>query len=244
MAEQEKTNTWQGVGETLRGTLNSTVDERFPRKNPEKAAAANAQNAAVLERGRNEMEGIPHRSHQPTEPIPGNGQGYTHYTSVPETSPYRNSLPPDPNSNLRGKAAPGSHSAVFGLTHDGTRHLDTSPSLTPARQSMYDASSVSNLTNSSGGHSLHFAPRGTAVRVDSSMAPESLTGDVERVPSQRPPPPPGTNQAAALSGEDFSSPVSPVGDTGKKKGTFSKLFKRKPVASEAGAAEGDSKKYY
>jgi hypothetical protein len=49
----------QGVGETLRGTLNSTVDRRFPSKNAEKAARTNAKNEEILERGRAEMEGIP-----------------------------------------------------------------------------------------------------------------------------------------------------------------------------------------
>ncbi len=49
----------QGVGETLRGTLNSTVDRRFPSKNPEKAARTNAYNDEILEKGRSEMEGIP-----------------------------------------------------------------------------------------------------------------------------------------------------------------------------------------
>lgn len=44
-----------GVGETLRGTLNSEVDSRFPRHNVEKAAAANAKNQAVLDRGNNEI---------------------------------------------------------------------------------------------------------------------------------------------------------------------------------------------
>lgn len=49
----------QGVGETLRGTLNSTIDKRFPAKNAEKAAMIDAHNQAVLEKGRTEMEGIP-----------------------------------------------------------------------------------------------------------------------------------------------------------------------------------------
>ncbi|KIW70510.1 hypothetical protein PV04_02772 [Phialophora macrospora] len=48
-----------GVGETLRGTLNSTIDQRFPSKNPEKAARVNAYNDEILERGRTEMEAIP-----------------------------------------------------------------------------------------------------------------------------------------------------------------------------------------
>ncbi|KAK4946365.1 hypothetical protein LTR10_014563 [Elasticomyces elasticus] len=48
-----------GVGETLRGTLNSTIDSRFPSRDAEKAARIEAHNAAVLEKGRAEMEGIP-----------------------------------------------------------------------------------------------------------------------------------------------------------------------------------------
>jgi hypothetical protein len=46
----------QGVGETLRGTLNSAVDQNFPRKNEKKAAYANAKNEEVLARGREEMQ--------------------------------------------------------------------------------------------------------------------------------------------------------------------------------------------
>lgn len=49
----------QGVGETLRGTFNSTIDKNFPRKNEKKAAAKNAQNEEILQRGRAEVEGIP-----------------------------------------------------------------------------------------------------------------------------------------------------------------------------------------
>ena len=47
-----------GVGETLRGTLNSEMDNRFPRKNADKAAAANAKNQSVLQTGQREMEGV------------------------------------------------------------------------------------------------------------------------------------------------------------------------------------------
>ncbi|KAI5361727.1 hypothetical protein Slin14017_G084600 [Septoria linicola] len=47
-----------GVGETLRGTLNNEIDTRFPRKNAEKAAIANAKNQAALHRGQTEMAGL------------------------------------------------------------------------------------------------------------------------------------------------------------------------------------------
>ncbi|KAM3422062.1 hypothetical protein BST61_g2438 [Cercospora zeina] len=47
-----------GVGETLRGTLNNEIDTRFPRRNAEKAAIANAKNQAALERGQTEMQGL------------------------------------------------------------------------------------------------------------------------------------------------------------------------------------------
>jgi hypothetical protein len=43
----------QGVGETLRGTLNSTVDRRMPGNAPE---ATHAKNQAVLGAGRSEIE--------------------------------------------------------------------------------------------------------------------------------------------------------------------------------------------
>lgn len=67
----------QGVGETLRGTLNSTIDQNFPRKNADKAAVANAKNDAVMQRGRNEMENINNRPDQPRAPMhdqTGHGQ--------------------------------------------------------------------------------------------------------------------------------------------------------------------------
>ena len=69
----------QGVGETLRGTLNNTVDQRFPSRNPEKAALINARNEETLSKGRAEMDGIPtgwsrhqpaHESHE-HQPVPG-----------------------------------------------------------------------------------------------------------------------------------------------------------------------------
>lgn len=47
------------MGETLRGTLNSTIDRRFPSKNAEKAAMINARNDSVLAKGRTEMEAVP-----------------------------------------------------------------------------------------------------------------------------------------------------------------------------------------
>jgi len=277
----------QGVGETLRGTLNSTVDDRFPRQNANKAAAAQTKNATVLEKGRNEMQHIPHRNQQPVSPIPGNGGGYTHqqglgqgythqpgpnesynhqpalgenytdppgvgggYQHQPTTDTHRGSLPPDPNTNLKGSAADGSHSAVFGLTPDGHRHLDTTPSPTPPQQyadGTNDFSSVSNLTSSSGVPQAGYAPPpGAPVRADSGTAPESVSGNVERIPTVRHAAP-GTNQAAAT-GEEVVSPVSPEGGI-KKQGTLSKLFKRKPVggpgpATERTTMDGDRKKYY
>lgn len=57
----------QGVGETLRGTLNNEVDSRFSRHDPDKAAAANAKNRADLERGQREMAKLRERNGlQPT----------------------------------------------------------------------------------------------------------------------------------------------------------------------------------
>ncbi|ETN46684.1 uncharacterized protein HMPREF1541_00871 [Cyphellophora europaea CBS 101466] len=75
-----------GVGETLRGTLNSTIDQNFPRKNDKKAAKANAKNDAVLARGRNEVAGIPH--HRENQPA-----GYTH---LPQQQQHAGAHPPPP----------------------------------------------------------------------------------------------------------------------------------------------------
>lgn len=83
------------------------------------------------------------------------------------------------------------------------------------------------------------------MRANSGTAPESVSGNVERVPTVKHAAP-GTNQAAAVSGEEVVSPMSP-GSGVKKQGTLSKLFKRKPVggaATEGSAVDGDRKKYY
>lgn len=48
----------QGVGETLRGTLNNEIDSRWSRHDPDKAAAVNAKNQATLEAGQREMAGL------------------------------------------------------------------------------------------------------------------------------------------------------------------------------------------
>lgn len=193
---------------------------------------------------------------QQADPVSSHGRGYSNqYQPEPMSSqggaynPHhgthssQGSLPPDPNSNLKGNAVDGSHSAVFGLTPDGHRHLDTrSPTPPPqhAPQGTNDLSSVSDLANNSYS-AVGLAPsRGTMGRVNSGTAPESLTGNVERNVERVPTashPAPGTNQAAAMSGE-VMSPVSPDGGT-KKQGTFSKLFKRKPVAGNE-----ERKSYY
>jgi hypothetical protein len=54
----------QGVGETVRGTLNNEIDTRFPRSNSQKAAAANAKNQSVLESGYREMAPLAARRSQ------------------------------------------------------------------------------------------------------------------------------------------------------------------------------------
>ncbi|KAK4945917.1 hypothetical protein LTR10_015010 [Elasticomyces elasticus] len=51
-----------GVGETLRGTLNSEVDNRLSRRNPDKAAQVNAKNRADIERGQAEMARLRERN--------------------------------------------------------------------------------------------------------------------------------------------------------------------------------------
>ena len=47
----------QGVGETLRGTLNNNIDQRWSKhsSNPDKMAYVNTKNQATLEAGRREM---------------------------------------------------------------------------------------------------------------------------------------------------------------------------------------------
>lgn len=65
------------MGETLRGTLNSTIDRRFPSKKPEKAALVNSRNEDVLAKGRMEIEGIPGGwpAHERAEMVEGQPPG-------------------------------------------------------------------------------------------------------------------------------------------------------------------------
>lgn len=175
------------------------------------------------------MGGIPRRDQQPVSPITDHDNAYNHHHLGESSTSHRGTLPPDPNTNLSGTADKGSHSAVFGLTPTGERHLDTSPA--HPGQTTFSDSSVSNLTSSSGGTETYHPPRGQAVRFDSSTAPETLTGNVEHVPtlpSQRPPEVPTnhtTTTPAVGTGEHGTTIESGV----KKQGTLSKLFKRKPV---------------
>lgn len=109
---------FQGVGETLRGTINNTVDQNFPRKNEKKAAKANAKNDAVLARGREEVAGI--RGHRQVPPIPQGG-GYTH---LPQEHPPPSSAPPvKPPSPQRTatseQTVPGSWSPEYDGAADG-----------------------------------------------------------------------------------------------------------------------------
>jgi hypothetical protein len=97
---------FQGVGETLRGTLNSTIDSRFPSRNAEKAARIQAHNDSVLERGRAEMEGLPRGRYNQTQPHeperessipgswPGQGEGYDGHSIAATPSGYEGSVAP------------------------------------------------------------------------------------------------------------------------------------------------------
>lgn len=67
------------MGETVRGTLNNEIDMRFPRSNSQKAAAANAKNQSVLDRGNQEMSRVSMR--RPSDP--------RRYDDVPQVPPLR-----------------------------------------------------------------------------------------------------------------------------------------------------------
>lgn len=80
------------MGETLRGTLSTAVDKRFPVGGNEKAALTNARNEAILQKGRAEMEGIPgswpgHEQYHEPEPA-----AY-HDTTAPMVEPPRTVTP-------------------------------------------------------------------------------------------------------------------------------------------------------
>ncbi|KAI7292698.1 hypothetical protein KC340_g16655, partial [Hortaea werneckii] len=64
-----------GVGETLRGTLNSEVDNRLQRRNPSKNSAAREKNAAVMQRGEREMAGLREGRGLGTTVAPGGPSG-------------------------------------------------------------------------------------------------------------------------------------------------------------------------
>ncbi|KAF2656851.1 hypothetical protein K491DRAFT_596198 [Lophiostoma macrostomum CBS 122681] len=70
-----------GAGETLRGTLNNTVDKRFMKPN----SAVHAKNQAAIERGRTEIETghYVHSQRKPTANAPGPAQAPT------ENTPYQ-----------------------------------------------------------------------------------------------------------------------------------------------------------
>lgn len=86
----------QGVGETLRGTLNNEVDSRFSRHDPDKAAAANAKNRATLEAGQREMAGLRNQR----------GLNTTVSTDPNKDLPY---LPQQPNYTYHPNAPPNSN---------------------------------------------------------------------------------------------------------------------------------------
>lgn len=166
------------------------------------------------DRGPTHIGGIPQdhtRGPVPTENFSSGGSG-PHYEDEA-----RRTVSPESNTGMRGSAEDGSHSAVFGLTPDGHKHHDTSP-----KRSDQDLPGQ-NTTNYPPGY---HPPKGTAVRSnepvrgnepmrgepirsESELAPTPVTGEVERLQSPREPSPPRD-----------------------KPSTISKLFKRKPVASD------------
>ncbi|KAK0304406.1 hypothetical protein LTR01_007508 [Friedmanniomyces endolithicus] len=82
-----------GVGETLRGTLNSEVDNRLSRRDPDKAAAVDAKNRADITRGQQEMARMRERNglaptiRRPGELVgsgSGNGSGIMHPQQQPQ----------------------------------------------------------------------------------------------------------------------------------------------------------------
>lgn len=206
------------------------------------------------------MSGLQHRD---SRGVPTQG-----YNDSSVGNEYRGNLPPDPNSSLRGNAQDGSHSAAFGLTPDGHRNTDTANPISPQHASnanlgTNDLSSVSGMDSSSNttvnapGDKLHVPPRGTAVRGSSDYAPESISGNVERVPTQRHSGNTDSNEMVSpiTGGDDYTSnSATYTADENnlKKQGTLSKLFKRKPVGggqdtgatSTAGPAGEERKKYF
>lgn len=89
--------------------------------------------------------------------------------------------------------------------------------------------------NQSTGDGLHVPPRGTAVRGNSGYAPESISGNVERVPTT------SHRQGRGDGYDEYSSADE------RKGGTFSRMFKRKPVSgAEAGTTgtTGEEKKRF
>lgn len=132
----------QGVGETLRGTLNSGIDSRFPiSRNAEKNAAINARNQAVLEKGDREMAGLRNRGgleptiSPPQPPPPTQTQGVTGSGNTASENRY-----PNPN-HARRPSGPESAAAGTNTTmgrfynpaiapdHDTSRHPAERPNM-------------------------------------------------------------------------------------------------------------------
>ncbi|KAK4543752.1 hypothetical protein LTR36_004785 [Oleoguttula mirabilis] len=101
-----------GVGETLRSTLNSEIDNRYPRRDPEKAAAAEAKNRAEMERGYREMAGLRQRADLgPTISRPGqsgDGAALTPTTSRPgQSNDGGVRRPSNPSADIPASLQPG-----------------------------------------------------------------------------------------------------------------------------------------
>ena len=205
-------NILQGVGETLRGTLNSTIDQNFPRSNTNKAAAANAKNEGVLNKGRSEMQHVNTGRNVPTTAqrtetdaaAPG---GMYHPNNTPSTVQYSDNNPTATGGMYNSDNRSGVPSAM--------KHSDTNPN---ASGGMHHNDNRSDL------------PGMTQHRDTRSDVPMTATTN-SGVPDQLYDSPP-TGQPHQSTYENQTA-TSDDRERQKAK-SIGKLFKRKPVSKEGG----------
>ena len=115
----------QGVGETLRGSINNEVDSRFPRHNADKAAQADAKNQATLNAGQREMAGLRERNALQPTVSPDYNKNLPYLPHQPSgtyhpNAPVQSASPPAPSTTprkMKGQYIPPSGSAVEGDMH-------------------------------------------------------------------------------------------------------------------------------
>jgi len=130
-----------------------------------------------------------HKSHHLHNPLHHNKSGDSAASDAPShQEKSEEEKGPDPalvgeadmrQVKLTGQAAPGSHSAVFGLTPDGHSHTDTSHGVTPMHPAHSKETSVSKKHETENNDDSSRAPTGGAVK-EQMDAPDTGAKGLER----------------------------------------------------------------